>query len=288
MQSIVNDFLEIYDNGMLPRGEIFSVFYPEILDEAVALYRLFRTAKDFETFYKTAAWARVHINEGQFMYAFSVAVVHRPDTKYMKLPPLYEINPYLFFESDVIRRAHLTKMSHLPGTYNNRITNRSIKILSYYILLLLHIKNIGITESSKKSYVIIANHSLWYSNSRRDMEQKLNYFMEDIDLSAYYYTLNLEFPFWMSGDEFELGKSYRGEHYYHNLKLILARYNLERLSNDLAEVEEIDWNDLKTIGYHPFMTFHNGLHFPNREYDSQVPLNKRKLLQVNANINFSY
>lgn len=235
---------------MLPRGEIFSVFYPQLLDEAVALYRLFDAAKDFDTFYKTAAWARVHVNEGQFIYAFSVAVVHRPDTKYMRLPTPDELCPHLFFDTEVIREADMIKMKHLAA------------------------------GSKESNYVILANRSIWYTRPQGDPEHKLNYFVEDVGLNAYYHTLNLEFPFWMSSEEFHLPKGRRGEHYYHTLKLLLTRYNLERLSNGLEPVEEIDWNEPITMGYRPMMSYQNGVHFPERCHDTEVPPNKYKCIKV--------
>ncbi|XP_015512622.2 arylphorin subunit alpha [Neodiprion lecontei] len=249
---IVNDFLDKYERGMLPRGRVFSVFYPVILDEAIALFRLFRSAVDFKTFYKTAAWARIHVNEGQFVYAFSVAVIHRPDTKYVKLPAPYEINPDLFFNTEIIRQAQLRKLNCLPG--------------------------------SAGSHVILANRSLWYAGNHDDREHEIDYFVEDVGLNAYYQILNLEFPFWMSSEEFNLPKGYRGELYYHNLKLILTRYNLERISNNLDKIEYIDWNKPIETGYHPSMTYHNGLHFPRRDHNSMVPRNKYKKLQDMQNL----
>lgn len=103
---MVKEFLSIYKHGMLPRGELFSLYYPQLLREMIALFKLFYHARDFEIFFKTALWAKNNINEAQYIYALYTAVIRRPDTKFIQLPPLYEICPYFFFNSEVLRKAN--------------------------------------------------------------------------------------------------------------------------------------------------------------------------------------
>lgn len=122
-QEAVKEFLYLYKYGMLPRGDVFSVYYPKLLKESVALFRLFYYAKDFEVFYKTALWARIYINEGQFICALYNAVIRRPDTLYIQLPPLYEVYPYAFFNSEVLEKAHHVKFYGKLGK-----ENRSLKL----------------------------------------------------------------------------------------------------------------------------------------------------------------
>lgn len=59
---------------------------------------------------QTAAWARININELQFLIAFSSAVYAREDLQDIVLPAPYEIYPYLFVDADVIQKAYETKM----------------------------------------------------------------------------------------------------------------------------------------------------------------------------------
>ena len=61
-------------------------------------------------FPQTACWARDKVNEGMFIYSYSVAVIHRSDTQHIKLPPIYEVYPYLFFEDDAIQEAYNYRM----------------------------------------------------------------------------------------------------------------------------------------------------------------------------------
>lgn len=97
---------------MLSRDAIFSPFYEEHLNEMILLFKLFYNAKGFDTFYKTAAWARLFINSDVFTQAFYVAVFYRPDCQYI-IPMLpYEVNPNYFFDSNVIEEAQRIKMMH--------------------------------------------------------------------------------------------------------------------------------------------------------------------------------
>lgn len=117
-QAAVKEFLSIYKHGMLPRGELFSLYYPQLLREMSALFKLFYHAKDFDIFFKTALWAKNNINEAQYIYSLYTAVITRPDTKFIQLPPLYEMCPYFFFNSEVLQKAnHALIFGKLGNTY---------------------------------------------------------------------------------------------------------------------------------------------------------------------------
>lgn len=91
---------------MLPRGEIFTTMYGQLKDEMISLFRIFYTAKDFDTFYNTAVWARFNVNEHMFIYSLVNAVLHRPDTTDLRVPPMYEVLPHFFFNEDVLHKAY--------------------------------------------------------------------------------------------------------------------------------------------------------------------------------------
>lgn len=95
---------------MLPRGEVFSTSVPQQYEEAINLFHVLHTAKDFDTFYNTAVWMRFHVNEYMYLYALSVAILHRPDTKNIRLPPVYEVLPQYFFNEEVIHKANRIAM----------------------------------------------------------------------------------------------------------------------------------------------------------------------------------
>ncbi|KAL1462945.1 hypothetical protein WDU94_014744 [Cyamophila willieti] len=100
------EFIQAYKSGSLqPRGSPFSNLDFNPLKEAINLFEVFYSAVDYSTFYAAACFARDQINEGQFVYAFYTAVVHRPDTKYLALPSISEVYPQLFVKASAIKKA---------------------------------------------------------------------------------------------------------------------------------------------------------------------------------------
>ncbi|KYN32236.1 Arylphorin subunit alpha [Trachymyrmex septentrionalis] len=245
----VKNFLYLYEHGMLPRGELNSMYYPKLRKETEALFRLLYYAKDFDTFYKTALWARIYMNEMQFREAMYTAVTLRNDTRFIQLPSPYEMCPHQFFNSEVLKKAHHAK---LFGE---------------------HSKN-----DEYDTYVIPANYSGWYISREYGMEHKMNYFTEDIGWNAFYFYLRQEYPFWLKGKEFGLEEN-RGINYLYGHKLLLSRYYLEMLSNDIGKIEDFDWHSKFYVGYYPTMTYSNGLPMPQRPYWSKFPYYKYKYIK---------
>ncbi|KAJ8986133.1 hypothetical protein NQ317_005604 [Molorchus minor] len=230
----VKQFLQYYKYGLLPRGVIFSAFNREHLQEAIAVFKLLFYSKDYEAFYNTAVWARQNLNEGLFLYSFTVAVVHRQDTKDLVLPPIYETYPYYFVNSEVIKEAYRYKQQ------------RSGPKL----------------DEGYDGYTIYSNYSGYYLNLHP--EQSLSYYMEDIGILSYYYYYNVYYPFWMNGKEFGFENTNRGEQYYFFYQQFLARYYLERLSNDFGEIPHLNWDAPIETPYYPSLEYPNGLEFPRR------------------------
>jgi hypothetical protein len=227
--SAVKQFVSLYKQGLLPRGEIFSVFYHHHLQQAIALFKLFYYARDFDTLYKTAVWARSDVNEGLFLYALSTALVHREDTFNFILPPIYEVYPFYFFNGEDVEKAQRYKQAD---------------------------------KGEGQVYTIYANYSGYYLNLNK--EQSLSYYLEDVGLNSFYYYCNIYYPFWMDGDEFKLKNDRRGEQYYYLYQQLLARYYLERLSNGLGEIEFFNYEEPFKYGYYSSLRYPNGLSFPNR------------------------
>ncbi|MBD5071568.1 hypothetical protein GUF45_07960, partial [Xanthomonas citri pv. citri] len=79
-------------------------------DEALILVDVLLNSEDFDTFKNSAAYFRERLNEGEFVYALYVAVSHSDLTTGVVLPPLYEVTPQLFTNSEVINKAYSAKM----------------------------------------------------------------------------------------------------------------------------------------------------------------------------------
>lgn len=221
------------------------MFNWEHLEEAIALFKVLYYANDFDTFHKTAVWARQHINEGVFLYATSVAIVHRDDTQGIILPPIYEVYPHYFFNSEVIHEAYRHKQEH-----NHQD------------------KQTGYEQGRYKGYTVIANYSGHYLNLHP--EQSMSYYLEDVGINSFYYYFNLYYPFWMSGEEFGLEHDKRGELYYFLHQQLLARYYAERICNDMGEIPYFNWEMPIETPYYSSMEYPNGLEFPNRPANARL------------------
>ncbi|XP_050665724.1 arylphorin subunit alpha-like isoform X5 [Leptidea sinapis] len=249
-QKAVREIVDLWKTGFLPKNLAFSIFNERSKHEAVALFHVLYYAKDFDVFYKTAAAARVYVNEGQFLYAYYIAVLHRPDTKGIVLPAPYEAYPELFTNVDTWWKINRVKMQNGVDSFD---------LGSEY----------GIVKEQNE-YVIYANYSNHFTYPGN--EHKISYFTEDIGLNAYYYYFHVFFPFWMESDVQPDLKEHRGEIYYYFYQQLLARYYLERLSSDLGEIPEFSWKHQIETGYKPSMKyFYN---FVQRPEYYQIPYEK--------------
>lgn len=226
----IEEFLTYFRHGFLPYGHVFTPFNEKMREEAVALYHVFFYAKDFETFYKTACWARVHLNTELFTYVFEIAVLHRPDTKGFALPAPYEVYPSLFVNSDVIVKMQGIKMQRYT------IPERVGAILNI--------------ENNPDHFTIKANYSGWMTYDNE--EQRLSYFTEDIGLNTYYWDFHTAMPFWMESEKsVAISKEHRGERYFSFYQQLLARYYMERLTNGLGEIPQFSWRRPVKTGFTP-------------------------------------
>lgn len=61
--------------------------------------------RSYEDFLSAAVFARDRVNPYLFIYALSVAIIHRSDTKNVQLPPLYENFPEKYMDGGIFKRA---------------------------------------------------------------------------------------------------------------------------------------------------------------------------------------
>lgn len=175
------------------------------------------------------------MNPGLFVYALNVAIVHRKDFAGYELPAIYEIFPHYFFNFDVIQRAQMYKQQGFYGVK---------KVDGVYNL------------------VLNANYSSYNAYSYED--QYVSYFTEDIGLNAYYYYFNIDYPFWMGGEEYGLYKDRRGEFYMFFHQQLLARYYMERLSHNMGSIKEFTWYT-PIQSYYPNIRTYYGYPFISRD-----------------------
>nr|CAR85692.1 hemocyanin subunit type 1 precursor [Machilis germanica] len=219
----VKELYELYvKKQLLHRGEIFNTFEDKHLEQAILLIETLLSANSWDTLYRTACWARDKVNEGQFVYALSVTVMHSDFLRGIILPPPYEIYPHLFVNSEVIHEAYSAKMRHHP--------------------------------------VVIPMN---FTGTIRNPEQRVAYFGEDIGLNTHHHYWHMNFPFWWS-PHYDTKFDRAGEMFWYMHHQLVARYDLERLSNYLPEVEPLEWFKPIKSGFAPLTMYRKGGEFPNR------------------------
>lgn len=116
-QTVAKKFEAHLHHGALPRGRLFSIFRDDHVEEVRTIFDVFLNAKSFDDFMAMAAWSSLVINEMSWMHAFFMALAHRPDAKYLRLPNVYEIFPHYFFNTDVIMQSYRVKSGEVAGNF---------------------------------------------------------------------------------------------------------------------------------------------------------------------------
>lgn len=236
-------------NGFLTKGEIFSEYNVEHINELKIVFDVMCNAKSFDMFYKVAAWSRQNLNCGLYVNLIYMALENRKDTEKLTLPPPYELLPNYFIRKDIIIQGS----SLLAG---EEFTPSE-----------------GVRDEGN-AYTLDANYTAnFYDN---DDESKLAYFREDIGLNSYYFLKMMKWAPWLN-ENVNINSRY-GEEMYHMMKQLVARYNLERYANGLPEQDDLSWDSLSDAPYDPMLVYSNGNEFIHRTSPVQLPENEDKAL----------
>ncbi|XP_055374475.1 phenoloxidase 2-like [Condylostylus longicornis] len=199
------------------RQEPFSLFIPKHRVAAGRLIDIFMGLRTIDDLQSVAVYARDRLNPLLFNYALSVALLHRPDTKSLNIPSLVETFPDKYIDSKVL----------------NQIREET---------------NV-VSEGSRMPIIIPRD----YTASDLEEEHRLWYFREDMGINIHHWHWHLIYPF-ESANRAIVDKDRRGEIFYYMHQQIMARYNLERFSNNLARVKRLNnFRDPIKEGYFPKM-----------------------------------
>lgn len=199
------------------------------------MYEVLLYARDFDTFYKAAAWARQSVNCGLFVDAIYLAIVNRKDTAKVSVPAPYELLPNYFIKKDVLVKASLLL------TADDAIPTPEAGV-----------------RVEGNSYVLDTNYTTAIDDD--DEDAKLAYFREDIGLNSYYFIQKLRNAPWFNNPN-EIDNFY-GERMFQMMKQFAARYDLERYSHGMLELEGFNWESV--IAYDPMLIYSNGNEFDHR------------------------
>lgn len=284
-------FIEHFHSGkFLHRGEFFSIFNFMHLEEVKGLFKLFYYAKDFETFKQVVVWARIHMNEGLFVYALNMVAIHHADYKFIVIPALYEILPHMFYNGKFIMTVNAFEFE--LNDIEHKVEQKYLDYLKNHVHEAEHdhhkkwkhwvgldkskfFHDMNIMEMSDKKifsdHMDVYNKDPHYVEMMKDIkmywlkhettdhfgvlndEAKLNYLTEDFDWNMYWYYSHMRFPFWLDSEEFGFKKEHFGEYFLFNLQQLLARYHLERLSNNMGHCDAFHWEKEVKHGYNPHL-----------------------------------
>jgi len=250
-QEAVEEFLTRFETDFIPPSDIYSVFYDNHVELAKALFKVFYYANDFETFYKTAAWARLNVNEGLYAHALNVAILHIPVTRGLSIYSLHDRYPSLFWDDQVITDP-VAEWSRIYAATNLTVAGELI---------------------------VPAGYSDEYKQYSANPKQDLAYLAEDVSMNDAGYLAHLSNVFWLSTEEFPDVQEVRGDRYFINYKTESARNYLGRLSNGLGPVGPVDWNAPMTLGYHPHINYGPPKEFPPRDVGATIPSHNADLLK---------
>ncbi|XP_046384944.1 phenoloxidase 2-like [Ischnura elegans] len=185
----------------LGRNENFSLFLPWHREMATRLIEIFMGMRSYEDFLAVSVYARDRINPYMFVYAMSVAILHRPDTRGLQLPPLSEMLPEKFVDGGIFDRARE------QANVRNQDTRVPIEIPRDY------------------------------TASDLEEEHRVAYFREDVGINLHHWHWHLVYPFQAPLNI--VRKDRRGEIFYYMHQQIQARYNFERMCNKLGRVKRL-------------------------------------------------
>nr|ADE58571.1 hemocyanin HC2 [Limnoria quadripunctata] len=213
---------EVEDGRTLEQKHYFSLFNDRHREEALMLFEVLIDSKDWATAVANAAYFREKLNEGVFVYALYTAVIHAPIGKDLVLPPLYEVTPHLFANTEVIHKAYSAKMTQTPGKFK-----------------------------------------MSFTGTKKNPEQRVAYFGEDIGLNVHHVSWHMDYPFWWK-DSYGYHLDRKGELFFWAHHQLTVRFDAERLSNNLDLVDELYWDRPIVEGFAPHTTYKYGGEFPAR------------------------
>merc|ERR1712198_696612 len=114
--------LEVNEHRLLEKEHWFSLFNDRHRQEALMLLDVFMHCKSWTCLVGNAAYFRERMNAGEFVYALYVAVIHSDLGDHIVLPPLYEVTPHMFTNSEIIQKAYGAMMTRTPSKFKMEFT----------------------------------------------------------------------------------------------------------------------------------------------------------------------
>ncbi|KAJ8961009.1 hypothetical protein NQ318_020314, partial [Aromia moschata] len=200
---------------MLKRDDAFSHFIDSHRELAGDLINILMSVKGGRELWAAACYARENLNPQLFNYAYTVALLHRPDTKELNPPAVVHHFPDKFVGDQAIGQAR-EEVTVVP-------------------------------QEELRTPIEIPRD---YTASDLDEEHRLAYFREDIGVNLHHWHWHEVYP--TKGPKAVVDKDRRGELFYYMHQQIIARYNFDRFANGLQRVKRLlDFDEPIKEAYFP-------------------------------------
>ncbi|XP_021182404.1 phenoloxidase 1 [Helicoverpa armigera] len=239
--------------SQLPADADFSLFLPkhqematEVIDALLGV-----PENQLQDFLSTCVFARGNLNPQLFNYCYSVALMHRKDTKNVPIQNFAETFPSKFMDSQVFQQARETAAV--------------------------------IPQNVPRTPIIIPRD---YTATDLEEEHRLAYFREDIGVNLHHWHWHLVYPFTASQRAI-VAKDRRGELFFYMHQQLIARYNGERLNNSLKRVKKFsNWREPIPEAYFPKLdSLTSSRGWPPRQANMQWQDLNRPVDGLNVTIN---
>nr|AAC34256.1 prophenoloxidase [Hyphantria cunea] len=202
----------------LPVDADFSLFLPKHQDMATEVIDVLMGVPEGQTqqFLSTCVFSRSNLNPQLFNYCFTVALMHRRDTRQVPVANFAESFPAKFMDSRVFQKA------------------REVAAV--------------LPRDVPRTPIIIPRD---YTATDLEDEHRLAYFREDLGINLHHWHWHLVYPFAASQREI-VAKDRRGELFFYMHSQMIARYNGERLNSALKRVKKFsNWREPIPEAYFP-------------------------------------
>ncbi|CAH0402813.1 unnamed protein product [Chilo suppressalis] len=204
--------------SQLPTDADFSLFLPRHQDMAAEVIDVLMgvPTDQLQELLSTCVYARSNLNPQLFNYCYSVALMHRRDTRDIQIPNFAETFPSKFLDSQVFAQAR---------------------------------ESAAVVPSNIPRTPIIIPRD--YTATDLEIEHRMAYWREDIGVNLHHWHWHLVYPF-AAADRSIVAKDRRGELFFYMHQQIIARYNVERLCNSLKRVKKFsNWREPIPEAYFP-------------------------------------
>lgn len=199
----------------IDKNEAFSLFHAPHRQIAGKLIEMFMTTEPISDLLSLAVYCRERLNAFLFSYALTTALMHRSDTKHIRIPDISENFPAKFHPKSAINKCRET---------------------------------IYLNPKQKRPAIQIPFENVM---SNVSPELKMNYFREDICVNQHHWHWHVIYP--AEGPLEVVKKDRRGELFYYMHNQIIRRYDNDRICVGLSPVLPLEISHFNKCeeGYYP-------------------------------------